>query len=349
VSAPASSVPIVSLTSHLDDRASRLSRFLDHAFPRLDDVAAEALAQMPRTLRAAPDQGFHVAWTTIGTAIDHRLRLAFTPRALPGASREPAVSCNPITTGIQLAAASAAHHAARAGESGCRDDANARQAARQWERVAAVGQALAARLGQMAARTSPHLNPHLALPDPDETELCRLCYAAAWFDELAHRPGEEHKILSFIGANNFNNLDEILAVVPRAAVEDMVMLVRVAARSDLAGLRTRASPAAVTTGPLFAGSVDVGGADGDLIIAGTLIDIKTTMHPARHVPAGIRQLLGYLLIDYTDQHSLTGIGIYLARQGELLAWKLRELLPRLGATTPLDILRNCCMETLQRH
>ena len=79
----------------------------------------------------------------------------------------------------------------------------------------------------MAARTSPHLNPHLALPDPDEAELCRLCYAAAWFDELAHRPGEEHKILSFIGANDFRNLDEVLAVVPRAAVEDMVMLVRV--------------------------------------------------------------------------------------------------------------------------
>ena len=88
MSAPASSVPIVSLTSHLDDRASPLSRFLDHAFPRLDDVAAEALAQMPRTLRAAPDQGFHMPWTTIGTAIDHRLRLAFTPRALPGASRD---------------------------------------------------------------------------------------------------------------------------------------------------------------------------------------------------------------------------------------------------------------------
>ena len=138
----------MSLTRHLDDRASPLNRFLDHAFPRLDDVATDALAQMPRTLRAAPDQGFHVAWTTIGTAIDHRLRLAFTPPALPGTSREPAVSCNPITTGIQLAAASAAHHAARAGEPGCRDDANARQAARQWERVAAVGQALAARLGK---------------------------------------------------------------------------------------------------------------------------------------------------------------------------------------------------------
>jgi hypothetical protein len=345
VSAPAISVPIVSLTSHLDDRASPLSRFLDHAFPRLDDVAAEALAQMPRTLRAAPDQGFHMPWTTIGTAIDHRLRLAFTPSALPGAGREPAVSCNPITTGIQFAA-SAAHHAAGAGEPGCQDDANARQAAHQWERVAEVGQALAARLRKMAARTSPHLNPHLALPDLDEAGLCRLCYAAAWFDELAHRPGEEHKILSFIGANDFKNLEEVLTVVPRAAVEDMVTLVRLAARSDLAALRARTSPAAVTTGPLFAGSADVGGADGDLIIAGTLIDIKTTMHPARHLPAGIRQLLGYLLIDYNDEHAITGIGLYLARQGHICTWELGMLLPSLGATTSLGTLRGRCADML---
>ncbi len=119
-------------------------------------------------------------WTTIGTAIDHRLRLAFTSRALPGASREPAVSCNPITTGIQLAAASAAHHAARAGEPGCQDDANARQAgssmgARRRSRPDACGQ-----IGQMVARTSPHLNPHLALPDPDEARAGALAAATGW-------------------------------------------------------------------------------------------------------------------------------------------------------------------------
>jgi hypothetical protein len=303
---------------------------------------------MPMTLRAVPDQGSVIPWTTIGTAIDHRLRLAFTPRALPGASRESAISCNPITTGIEIAAASAAHHTARADEPGCQDAANIRQVARQWERVAAVGQAVAARLGQMAARTHPHLNPHIALPDPDEAEFCRLCYAAAWFDELAHRPGKEHKILSFIAANDFKNLDDVLALVPRAAIEDLVTLVRVAARSDLVAMRARPKPAAVTTGPLFAGGADVGGGDGDLIVAGILIDIKTTMHPARHLPSGIRQLLGYLLIDYNDEHAITGIGLYLARQGHMCTWELSELLPDLGATASLGTLRNGCADMLRR-
>jgi hypothetical protein len=189
----------------------------------------------------------------------------------------------------------------------------------------------------MAARTHPHLNPHIALPDPDEAEFGRLCYAAAWFDELAHRPGEEHKILSFIGANDFKNLDDVLALVPRAAIEDLVTLVRVAARSDLAAMRARPSAAAVTTGPLFAG-----GADGDLIVASILIDIKTTMHPARHLRCGIRQLLVYLLIDYSDEHAITGIGLYLARQGHMCTWELSELLPDLGATASLGTLRNGC-------
>jgi hypothetical protein len=111
-------VPVVSLTSHLDDCASPLSRFLDYAFPRLNDLTADVLVQMPMTLRAVPDQGSVISWATIGTAIDHRLRLAFTPRALPCASRESAISCNPITTGIEIVAASAAHHTARADEIG---------------------------------------------------------------------------------------------------------------------------------------------------------------------------------------------------------------------------------------
>jgi hypothetical protein len=341
-------VPIVSLTSHLADRASSLSRFLDHAFPGLDEVAAVALAQMPRTLHAVPDQGSVIPWTTIGTAIDHRLRLAFTPSALPSANRGSASSCNPIAVGIEIAAASAAHHAARADEPRCRDAANSQQTARRWERVAAIGQEVAARIGQLTARTHPHLNPHLPLPGPDEAELCRLCYAAAWFDELAHRPGEDHKILSFIGASDFKNIDDVLAVVPRSAVDDMLALVRVAAQSDLAALRPRSNLAPVTTGPLFTGGADVGAADGDLIIAGTLIDIKTTMHPARHLPAAIRQLLGYLLIDYNDEHAITGIGLYLARQGELRTWELSELLPALGATAPLGPLRNRCADMMRR-
>jgi hypothetical protein len=349
VSVPGRNVRDVSLTSQLDDPASALSCFLDRAFPRMDDVSADALTQLPARARAVPDQGNAVPWTTIGTAIDHRLRLAFTPDAVPGASySEPDRSCNPVAIGIDIAAGNQRHYAALAGTQRHQDGENAHQAALHWERITAFGGALAGRLSQTAARTRPHLNESLALPDPEEADLCRLCYAAAWFDELAHRPAEEHEILNFIGKNGFRNLDEILAVVPRLAIDDMTALVRLAAQSDLADLRTRADPATVTTGPLFPGSADVGGADGDLLVAGILIDIKTTMHLAKHVRAGIRQLLGYVLIDYTSQHAITGIGLYFARQGKLPIWELDELLPRLGAPAPLEALRRQCAKTLRQ-
>jgi hypothetical protein len=339
----------MSLTSQLDDPASALSCFLDHTFPRLDEVSADTLTLLPARARAVPDHGSVVPWTTIGTATDHRLRLAFTPHALPGPSyAEPDRSCNPIAIGINIASSNQNHYAALAGTLSHQGGEKTRQAALQWERIAAFGRSLAARLRQTADRTRPHLNESLALPDPQEADLCRLCYAAAWLDELAHRPAEEHEILNFIGKSGFRNLDDILAVVPRLAVDDMAALVRLAARSDLAGLRTRTDPDAVTSGPLFPGGADVGGADGDLIIAGTLIDIKTTMHPARHVRAGIRQLLGYVLIDYTSQHTITGIGLYLARQAKMPTWELDELLPRLGATAPLEILRRQCAKTLRQ-
>ena len=338
----------MSLTSQLADPASPLSCFLDRVFPRLDSVAAKALAQLSPTPQAVPDRGTFTPWATTGTAIDHRLRLAFTPCAVPAAHQpETAIWCNPITTGIEIAADTAACHAADPRSSSRLHAAATQQASRRWQRIATLGQALAARLGQMAARTCPHENADLVLQDPDEAEMCRMCYAGAWFDELAHRPGEDHKILNFIGENDFKNLDEVLAVVPRRAIDDMVRLAGLAARSDLGVIRARIHPSEVTAGPLFAGGGDIGGADGDLIIAGTLIDIKTTMHPHRQLPAGLRQLLGYLLLDYDDWHAITGIGLYLARQGKLCTWELAELLPSLGTTTPLQILRSHCAEILR--
>lgn len=338
----------MSLTSQLPDPASPLSCFLDRVFPRLDSVTAQVLAELSPAPRAVPDRGTFTPWATTGTAIDHRLRLAFTQCAVPAAHQpETAIWCNPITTGIKIAEDNAACHAADPRSTSGSRIAATQQASLRWQRIATLGQALAVRLREMAARTRPHENADLVLPDPDEVEMCRMCYAGAWFDELARRPGEDHKILNFIGENDFRNLDEVLAAAPRQAIDDMLRLARLAARSGLGVIRTRIHPSEVTAGPLFAGGADVGGADGDLIIAGTLIDIKTTMHPHRQLPAGLRQLLGYLLLDYDDWHAITGIGLYLVRQGKLCTWDLAELLPSLGTTAPLQILRSRCAEILR--
>ena len=54
------------------------------------------------------------------------------------------------------------------------------------------------------------------------------------------------------------------------------------------------------------------------------------------------------MLDYDDWHAITGVGLYLARQGKLFTWELAELLPSLGATTPLEILRSRCAKVLRR-
>ena len=69
-----------------------------------------------------------------------------------------------------------------------------------------------------------------------------------------------------------------------------------------------------TLNPTFEGSRDVGGADADLVVNGTLIDIKTTVRPEIK-PDWIRQLLGYVLLDYSVRHQIKAIGLYMARQG----------------------------------
>jgi hypothetical protein len=75
--------------------------------------------------------------------------------------------------------------------------------------------------------------------------------------------------------------------------------------------------------PTFAGSVDVGGADADLIVDGCLLEIKTSTQNALD-SAWLRQLAGYALLDYADEYAIQSVGIYMARHGVLLNWPLDE-------------------------
>ena len=88
------------------------------------------------------------------------------------------------------------------------------------------------------------------------------------------------------------------------------------------------------------GSVDVGGADADMIVDELLIDIKVTKRSSIELD-WLRQLLGYVLLDYSDQYGISSIGLYLARQGVLVSWSLEEVIGSLCAdnTTSIAELR----------
>ena len=103
----------------------------------------------------------------------------------------------------------------------------------------------------------------------------------------------------------------------------------------------------VTLNPHFEGSTDVGGADGDLILNRCLIDFKTTVNPKLD-PEWLRQLVGYVLLDYSNAHEIDSIAIYLARQKILLQWPIEELLHALsGEIINLSTMRTEFKEVTQ--
>jgi hypothetical protein len=83
-----------------------------------------------------------------------------------------------------------------------------------------------------------------------------------------------------------------------------------------------------------------GGADGDLIVDGCLIEIKAMIDPEPYNQY-IYQLLGYTLLDSSDRYRIQQVGIYLARQGILLKWPLKVFMDSLAGGThrPLPELR----------
>jgi len=80
--------------------------------------------------------------------------------------------------------------------------------------------------------------------------------------------------------------------------------------------------------PRFAGSMFVGGADANLILRGTLWDIRTT---ARFAPLSlddIVQQVGYYLLDFDNTYELENICWYYTRQQSLFTHPIEPLLAK---------------------
>jgi hypothetical protein len=172
------------------------------------------------------------------------------------------------------------------------------------------------------------VRPEGRLLDLGEEELlARYCYVLGVF-ELAYRSGDD---LWFFYPGSARTVDRWLANVPQVVVNDLVGLARLffAHEQDLL---TRP----VILNPTFAGSSDVGGADADLIIDGCLVDLKCTKRETLD-SMWLRQLAGYVLLDYTDELRIHSVGIYMVRQGLLLSWPLEEFLSALSGGQASDV------------
>jgi hypothetical protein len=184
--------------------------------------------------------------------------------------------------------------------------------------------------GQVELRMAP-----AAFADRADEWWARVCYALALMVELYRA--------SMVDNSRLQRLDErsraadLLELANDAEVTDMI------AMRDLA--RERLLPALpdgpVSSGMTFGGSADLK-ADADLIAGGMLVDFKAGQggkpraDGTRAASLGrtdIDQLLGYVLMDYSDSYRLHTIGIYAVRFGYLAAWPLAELGQRMGAAS----------------
>jgi hypothetical protein len=180
----------------------------------------------------------------------------------------------------------------------------------------------------------------------EERQLCQVCYSLALLEEL-YRAGPVMALRSPILPINpldSDALEQLLAIDREMLVhEDLIRLSHAFYHSqrELIGL-----PAVLN--PTFAGSRDVGNADADLIIDGCLIEVKTSVSSQWFPKETLYQLLGYVLLDYGDEHRIRSVGIYFARQATLVRWPVEQFVALLSdeSESELGLLRKAFQAAL---
>ncbi|MFG2775067.1 hypothetical protein [Streptomyces sp. NPDC048350] len=296
----------MSLTDGLRSPHSPLRRFLDRELSAGPGPLRQNYRAQHRTGHVLlPPPGVGTEAGTVGTAIDQRLRLAFTAAAP-----------------VDDAALIGIEGTGRFGGHG------------EGLRMRAVGNELAARLTE----TVQHLDlDNRDLPvdraQDEEEDLARMLIAAAWYQVMARTSiGFAFTPLAGTALEDPSGftLTRLLELPHPDMVDDVVNQLHKAAHSTLVDLRARTRPEECHGGPTFAGARIT--ADADLAVDGLLLDFKSGRHPLNEMSQRTAwQLAGYLLLDVSDAYRIDTVGLYLTRTGVLASWPVEDFLDLLGA------------------
>lgn len=172
------------------------------------------------------------------------------------------------------------------------------------------------RTDALAGRLRAH---EVEVGDDDDLVLTRACVALALLESVPRADYWAHLLPTPA------DLDDL---VPDAVVSDVRALHR-SAKSAFASFigPIRAGTARYVANPTFAGSLAVGGADADLVVDDTLLELKTTKTlDGATLRSALLQLLGYALLDYDDHLGIRQVGVYFARQEYVRVWPLWQLI-----------------------
>jgi hypothetical protein len=287
----------MSLTSHLDNPSqSPIGRFFQEHFAFTVRLTKDANRQLREASLVVPVE-HPWPYSQIGMALDYRIRYSFA-----------------ITPHRELVAWQGARfllHAATPGEPSY-----------SLAVIEAFFEGLQAALEQ--------IQPVGRLLDKEaEQLLARYCFLLGLLEE-PFRSGRYHESLLMVPAPR-QRLEDLLAIPQQIWIDDLCNLSRLFYNTQ-AHLLSRPH----LLNPTFAGSIDVGGADADIIVDGCLIDIKTTKQ-SKADAAWIRQLAGYLLLDYHDTYRLNAVGLYFARHGILLSWPAEHFIQMLTGESGVSV------------
>jgi len=163
--------------------------------------------------------------------------------------------------------------------------------------------------------------------DLDPELLARGCWALALLTEAfrSMQAATMGPLSRFQGA--VVTADDLLALAPPAGLDQLAQFREVYQDCLIPRLAARAGPWVL--GPTFAGSALIGGADGDLIAAGLLLEVKTTSKLSLPV-TDMLQVISYALLDFDDAYRLDTVGLFNARYSYLVTWDLTRLLGELA-------------------
>lgn len=277
----------MSLSTHLRASNSPVNRFIQEQFP--NTKTAPFLVDARKKMRAAeiirPPDADALPWSTIGIAMDYRIRYYF--------------DVTPVDSLVAF------YWTIYMGVPG---------GAPAYGPLQNLSDIFFRNLENFTDQCQPVAR---RLPAVEEDVLNRYCIVLALFEEVV-RAGLSHN--SPLSKERFNSAEDLLSVAEPSSLDDM----RQISWRFYDGFSPLLELPHILN-PTFDGSIDVGGADADLIVDGALIDIKTSKN--RRIDAYfIRELLGYTLLDYSDRYHIDSIGLYMSRQGILFKWSLDEVI-----------------------
>lgn len=170
-------------------------------------------------------------------------------------------------------------------------------------------------------------------------DLDRAAIALGWCESLAR--SMHQSLAGSLGAmvDAARSGAELVSQIPTERLSDLVAL-REANAQQLYRWREQIQDGVpFVANPWFDGSLEVGGADADWLIGGQLIDSKTSEKiTAPWLREALLQLLGYVLLDFSDEYRIREVAVWTPRHSGLDVWGVDELI-RADAKTALPKLR----------